>query len=112
MTKLKGGCSYFIPKYYRAESEQDAHDSLMMEYIQGEELDYFAMIRNETISLWSKIFVLLNMVHGLRHLTTYGIVHLDLKPINVLVCRQQTTKIIDYGEAYHHEVCSKNPSTF
>lgn len=52
------------------------------------------------------------MVHGLRHLNTYGIVHLDLKPINVLVCRQQTTKIIDYGEAYHQEVCSRNPSTF
>lgn len=55
------------------------------------------MSRQETISLWTKICLLLNVLHGLRYLTNYEIVHLDLKPINILVCRQLITKIIDYG---------------
>jgi serine/threonine protein kinase len=80
----------------------------MMEYIQGDELDYFVLLRKETISLWTKLCLLLNLIHGLRYLSNYGIVHLDLKPINVLVCRQLITKIIDYGEAYHPDVCDNS----
>lgn len=51
------------------------------------------------------------MVHGLRYLNNYEIVHLDIKPINILVCKQLITKIIDYGEAYHKDIClpSTNP---
>lgn len=109
VTKLKGGCSYFIPKYYRMEAAIDPPDTLFMEYLQGEELDFFVLARNETISLWTKVCLLLNLVHGLRYLSNYEIVHLDVKPINVLVCRQLITKIIDYGEAYHKDICS--PST-
>ena len=41
--------------------------------------------------------ILLNLVHGLRYLANYQIVHLDLKPINVIICKQLITKIIDYG---------------
>lgn len=36
VSKLKGGCSYFIPKYYRMESMLDPDDTLMMEYIIGD----------------------------------------------------------------------------
>ena len=35
VSKLKGGCSYFLPKYYRLESKLDPQDSLIMEYISG-----------------------------------------------------------------------------
>ena len=83
----------------------DQPDALLMEYLQGDELDFFVMARSETISLWTKVCLLLNVVHGLRYLANYNIVHLDLKPINVLVCRQLITKIIDFGEAYHPKVC-------
>ena len=94
---MKGGCCYFIPKYFRAEAGQDTPDTLMMEFIQGDELDLFILARMETISLWTKICLLLNLVHALRFLTNYKISHLDLKPINVIVCRKLITKLIDFG---------------
>jgi len=33
----------------------------------------------------------------MRHLNIYNIVHLDLKPINILVCKFLIIKIIDFG---------------
>lgn len=108
MAKLKGGCSYFIPKYYRMESALDVEDTLMMEYLNGEELDFYVMKHHVTISLQTKLYLLLNVVHGLRFLANYKVVHLDLKPINIMVCRNLITKIIDYGEAYHPEICDKS----
>jgi serine/threonine protein kinase len=52
--------------------------------------------------------LIINIIHGLRHLISYGIVHLDLKPINILVCRAYITKIIDFGESYHPDICPKS----
>lgn len=94
---MKGGCCHFIPKYFRAEAKLDEADTLMMEFIQGDELDFFILARSQTISLWTKIYLLLNLTHSLRFLANYHIVHLDLKPINVIVCKQLMTKLIDFG---------------
>ena len=106
VSKMKGGCSYFIPKYFAMESAIDPEDMLMMQWIQGTELDLFIMSRKQTISLSTKLCLLINVIQGLRYLASYSIVHLDIKPINILVCKQLITKIIDYGQAYHKQVCS------
>lgn len=108
MGKLKGGCTPFLPKYYGLEKGHEMSGTLLMEYIQGEELETYIQKRYETISLWSKVYLLLNIVHGIRHLIAFGIVHLDLKPMNVVVARFMITKIVDFGEAYHKEVCDKS----
>ena len=76
-----------------------------MELIAGDELDTF-IEKQLTLSLWSKVYVLLNILQGLRHLVSQKIVHLDLKPSNIIISRNYITKIIDFGEAYHHNVCS------
>lgn len=60
------------------------------------------------MSLWSKLYLMINVLHGLRHLLEYNIIHLDVKPINIMVCAGLITKIIDYGEAYHRDVCPKS----
>lgn len=63
------------------------------------------------MSLWTKLYLMINVLHGMRHLLEYNILHLDLKPINIMVCTGLITKIIDYGEAYHRDVCPKsNPA--
>jgi len=76
--------------------------------VQGEELNGFIEKRQCSISLWSKLYLLLNIVHGIRHLINYEIVHLDLKPMNIMVCRYLITKILDFGEAYSKEVCDNS----
>lgn len=76
--------------------------------IDGEELDFYIAARGETMSLWTKLYLMINVLHGLRHLLEYSTIHLDLKPINIMVCAGLITKIIDYGEAYHRDVCPKS----
>ena len=51
-----------------------------------------------------------NIVSGMRYLADYEIVHLDIKPSNIIIGAMLVPKIIDYGEAYHSTVCSASNS--
>lgn len=51
---------------------------------------------------------MLNILFGMRFLISREIVHLDLKPSNIVVCKQLIPKIMDFGEAYHRELCPKS----
>jgi serine/threonine protein kinase len=44
--------------------------------------------------------MLIHSIKGLRFLHKSGIIHLDIKPGNLLVCRSLIVKINDFGEAY------------
>lgn len=41
VSKLKGSCSMFIPKYYGTEKNSDFSNVLLMEHIYGIELDRY-----------------------------------------------------------------------
>lgn len=45
------------------------------------------------------------MVQAVRYLRDYEIVHLDLKPNNVMIFWNMLVKLIDFGESYHPKVC-------
>jgi serine/threonine protein kinase len=79
-----------------------------MEVLQGDCYDNFLTEKADTLSLWTKVYLLLNIVSGLRHLNGYNIVHLDLKPLNIIVCKSLIPKILDYGEAYHKDLAKKS----
>jgi serine/threonine protein kinase len=108
---MHGGCCFFLPRYYGTRGEEFSH-CLLMEYLNGEPLDRFSKSRKETLSLRSKLFLLFHLVHGVRFLIGREIVHLDLKPANVVVCKQLIPKIVDFGSAYHRELCPKGNVKF
>ena len=108
VSKLRSSICYFLPKYYEVDKHSELHNFVLMEMVSGEELDFHISVRNESISLWSKLYLVINVIFGIRQLLKYDIFHLDLKPINILVCKSMITKIIDFGEAYHHDVCPKS----
>lgn len=70
-------------------------------------LSNFLNKKRETISLNSKLYVLINLLQALRLIKDYGVVHMDLSPSNVLVNSNYIAQLIDFGQSYHVKICGK-----
>lgn len=108
--RLKNTSCVFIPKFYGSAHPCDLSDGVMMEVVMGEDFEAFISLRRLTVSLATKLTLLYNVVLGMRKLRDYQIVHLDMKPANLIVSRFLVPKIIDFGEAFHPELCPKGTS--
>jgi serine/threonine protein kinase len=60
------------------------------------------------MSLQTKLHFMFSVAQALRYLRDYGIVHLDLKPENVMTYCNMLIKLIDFGESYHPDACDKS----
>jgi len=60
-------------------------------------LDTFVENRLESFGFWDKVYVLLNVAYGMKVLKSHGIVHLDLKPVNIMIGNNMIPKIFDFG---------------
>lgn len=69
-----------------------------MDYLHGTQpISNFVEIWRQTLSINSKVFIMVNLANSLRIIKDYQIVHMDLNLNNVLVYRDYLTKIIDFG---------------
>ena len=83
-----------------------------MEYIPESSIDRYLMTKLLFIGNETKLFFLFEIVIALRFLRDNSIVHIDLKPENVLIkivgdMRQNVhylVKIIDFGESYSSKI--------
>jgi RNA polymerase sigma factor (sigma-70 family) len=70
---------------------------LVMEYIDGRDL---AQLMDErTLSRDTAVYLIDQVLAGLRHAHGRGIVHRDIKPSNILVSRDGAVKVSDFGLA-------------
>ncbi|ARJ51659.1 Stk1 family PASTA domain-containing Ser/Thr kinase [Staphylococcus lutrae] len=71
---------------------------LVMEYIEGPTLsDYIKA--NGPLEPAKALYFIEQILNGIRHAHEQGIVHRDIKPQNVMIDRNQTLKIVDFGIA-------------
>jgi serine/threonine protein kinase len=66
----------------------------------SQSLSNFLSNKKETISINSKLYILINILQALRLIKDYKVVHMDLHPSNVLVNSNYITNLIDFGESY------------
>lgn len=66
---MRGSCSVFFPKYYGTSNASDLSRVLVMEVVNGPQLDDFFRIKSYS-SLWTKILILINILQGVRHLVS------------------------------------------
>ncbi len=81
--------------------ELGTHDGspyMAMEFISGESLETMVSSRKR-MSLVDKFAIMIQMLNGLNYAHEHGIVHRDIKPGNIMVLKDGTVKIVDFGIA-------------
>ncbi len=71
---------------------------IVMELLRGQDLEQ-ALHEGPALDLAARVDVVLQVLEGLAQAHRAGIVHRDVKPANVFLCRDGTAKIMDFGVA-------------
>jgi serine/threonine protein kinase len=79
--------------------EQDGNPYLVMEYLDGESLAGILASRR-SVTLAQKIGYALDACAGLSYAHARGTVHRDIKPANIMVLRNGSVKLVDFGIAH------------
>ena len=96
LKSIKNGQAIFIPKYYIS-VDKNYESDLLSDCLFNPTLMEYVMLRRDFISMNSKIYILFMLIQAMRYLKMYNIVHLDLKPNNILVSKSMMVKVIDFG---------------
>jgi len=79
---------------YFSDTEDIKHYYIFMEYIPGDPLNI--LIDKGVLTSEMILYIIRSICNGISHIHEKGIVHLDIKPHNIIV-NDKEVKIIDYG---------------
>jgi len=77
---------------------QEAMPYLVMEFLEGESLDV-ALRSDRTLLLEEKLSIVIQVCNALAYAHEQSIVHRDIKPGNVMLLKDGTVKLVDFGIA-------------
>ena len=86
---------YCIPRYDGIGYFPNQRPYFLMEFIPGEPIVAFA--NRKRLGIRSRLKLFVKLCGGVEELHQHHLIHLDLKPDNVLTTQQKCPKIIDYG---------------
>lgn len=77
--------------------EQDGSPYMVMQYLEGVSLE--SAFQSQKLPLLQKIDIIIETCNGLSYAHQRGIVHRDIKPGNIMVLKDGSVKIVDFGIA-------------
>src|SRR6185295_4033290 len=86
-----------IARLIDAGTTDDGRPYLALEYIDGDRIDKYCQANVPTVEARVRLF--LDVITAVAHAHANLIIHRDLKPSNVLVARDGTVKLLDFGIA-------------
>jgi len=96
-----------IVRYFDSGMTGDGHRYLVMEYVDGSPITDYA--DQMGLSIWQRLGLFIKACDAVAWAHLYLLLHLDLKPSNILVGRDNIVKVVDFGiarrldAAYHPE---------
>lgn len=86
-----------IVSIYEFGETQEGHLYLVMEFVEGTTLDH--LIRESPLNPSFAISLIVGVCDALNYAHSKGVVHRDIKPSNILISRDGTPKVADFGLA-------------
>jgi eukaryotic-like serine/threonine-protein kinase len=83
---------------YELGTHENGNPYMAMEFLSGESLEGIVSNRKR-MSLVDKMEIMIQVLQGLQYAHEHGIVHRDIKPGNIMVLKDGTVKIVDFGIA-------------
>jgi serine/threonine-protein kinase len=77
---------------------EGGHPYLVMELLDGESLDSLLQSRR-SLSLEEKLDIVIQICNGVQYAHQRNVTHRDIKPANVMMLKDGTAKIVDFGIA-------------
>jgi serine/threonine protein kinase len=95
---MKNSVSCMLNRYYfPVNTTELCKNDILMDYIPFPTLKEFLVMSRATLSLQSKLTVMVSIVQGLRSIDRHDVAHLDLKPNNIVLNPDLQIKLLDFG---------------
>lgn len=105
-----------VVKYFgcfREEGTTDDTDNhvVVQEYLEGETLRQRLSVNPEGLDADEALRIVRETVKGLASVSELGIIHRDIKPGNIFLCKDGSVKLIDFELAGQDQTVGETPST-
>jgi tRNA A-37 threonylcarbamoyl transferase component Bud32 len=80
--------------------KEEGNPYIVMEFLDGLSLDKVRIkVANQQLLLYQQIDVVIQVCAGLQHAHNNAVIHRDIKPANVVMLKDKTVKLVDFGIA-------------
>ena len=91
-----------IVRYFNADTDENGHPYLVMEWIQGEPLSH--VLRDKGFTIDESCEFVAQVAEAIHYADQKGYVHRDLKPANIMVDETGRPRVTDFGLALHEDI--------